>query len=105
VPTADVARALGEHRSNGQVLVAFGADHGVDGLARKRGMLDSKKADLVVYNDVSRPETGFDSTENEVVLISEAGERQVERASKGAIAAEILDEVERLLRENGGRAD
>ena len=67
-------------------------------------MLDSKNVDLVVYNDVSRPETGFDSPENEVVLISEAGERHVERASKTAIAAEILDEVERLLRENGGRA-
>ena len=50
-PTVDVARALGQQRANGQVLVAFGADHGVEGLTRKRGMLDDKNVDLVVYND------------------------------------------------------
>jgi phosphopantothenoylcysteine decarboxylase/phosphopantothenate--cysteine ligase len=99
VPTADVARALGEHRSNGQVLVAFGADHGVDGLARKRCMLDSKKADLVVYNDVARDDIGFDSPDNEVVLVTRSGDRRVAKAPKPAIAAAVLDEVERLLTE------
>jgi phosphopantothenoylcysteine decarboxylase / phosphopantothenate---cysteine ligase len=58
---------------------------------------------LLVYNDVSRPEIGFDSAENEVVLISDSGERRVARAPKERIAAAILDEVERLLVEaNGG---
>ena len=52
VPTADVARALGAQKRRGQVLVAFGAELGADGLERKRKMLDDKNADLVVYNDV-----------------------------------------------------
>jgi phosphopantothenoylcysteine synthetase/decarboxylase len=82
------------------VLVLFGAEHGDDGLARKRRMLGEKNADLVVYNDVSRSDIGFDSPENEVVLISASGERTVSRAPKERIAVEILDEVERLL---GGR--
>jgi phosphopantothenoylcysteine decarboxylase / phosphopantothenate---cysteine ligase len=99
VPTADVARSLGEHRSNGQVLVTFGADHGVEGLARKRDMLDSKKADLVVYNDVARDDIGFDSPDNEVVLVTRSGDRRVSKAPKPAIAAAVLDEVERLLAE------
>ena len=97
VPTADVARALGAARRDGQVLVAFGAESGEDGLARKRSMLTDKNVDLVVYNDVGRDDIGFDSDENEVVLVARDGERVVPKASKTAIAHEILDEVERLL--------
>jgi phosphopantothenoylcysteine decarboxylase/phosphopantothenate--cysteine ligase len=99
VPTADVARALGASRREGQVLVAFGAEHGEDGLARKREMLTDKNVDLVVYNDVGRDDIGFDSPDNEVVLVSRDGERLVAKASKPAIAAAILDEVERLVAE------
>jgi phosphopantothenoylcysteine decarboxylase/phosphopantothenate--cysteine ligase len=97
VPTADVARALGAARRDGQVLVAFGAESGEAGLARKRSMLTDKNVDLVVYNDVGRDDIGFDSADNEVVLVARDGERVVPKASKTAIAHEILDEVERLL--------
>src|SRR5205823_2953418 len=38
-PTQDVARALGERKRPGQVLVGFGAEHGEEGLERKRAML------------------------------------------------------------------
>jgi phosphopantothenoylcysteine decarboxylase / phosphopantothenate---cysteine ligase len=96
-PTADIARTLGERKRPGQVLVAFGAEHGEAGLSRKRRMLDEKNADLVVYNDVSRGDIGFDAAENEVVLVTRAGERRVPKASKPAIAAAILDEAETLL--------
>jgi phosphopantothenoylcysteine decarboxylase / phosphopantothenate---cysteine ligase len=97
VPTADVARALGAARRDGQVLVAFGAESGEDGLARKRAMLTDKNVDLVVYNDVGRDDVGFESDDNEVVLVSHNGERTVAKAPKPAIARAILDEVERLL--------
>jgi phosphopantothenoylcysteine decarboxylase/phosphopantothenate--cysteine ligase len=96
-PTDDIAKALGERKRPGQVLVAFGAEHGEEGLKRKRAMLQTKNADLVVFNDVGRSDIGFDSTENEVVLISRDGEREVPKAAKAAVAAAILDEVERLL--------
>jgi phosphopantothenoylcysteine decarboxylase / phosphopantothenate---cysteine ligase len=96
-PTPDVAQALGERKRPGQVLVAFGAEHGEEGLARKRSLLDTKNADLVVFNDVGRPDIGFDVGENEVVLIARDGERVVPKAAKAAIAGAILDEVERLL--------
>ena len=97
VPTADVARALGAARRDGQVLVAFGAESGEDGLARKRAMLTDKNVDLVVYNDVGRDDVGFESDDNEVVLVSHNGERTVAKAPTPAIARAILDEVERLL--------
>ena len=48
----------------------FGAELGEDGLERKRRMLDDKNADLVVFNDVSRADIGFDAAENEVVLVT-----------------------------------
>ncbi len=96
-PTTDVLRALARRRSNGQVLVAFGADLGEEGLARKRDQLTAKGVDLVVYNDVSREDVGFDSVDNEVVLITAAGERRVPKARKEAIAAAVLDAVAELL--------
>jgi phosphopantothenoylcysteine decarboxylase/phosphopantothenate--cysteine ligase len=96
-PTADVVRTLAEQRVNGQVIVAFGADQGRDGLERKRRMLEEKGVDLVVYNDVAREDIGFDAPDNEVVLVARAGERVVAKASKPEIAAAILDEVERLI--------
>jgi phosphopantothenoylcysteine decarboxylase / phosphopantothenate---cysteine ligase len=100
-PTTDVLALLGEEERNGQVLVGFGAELGEAGLARKRRMLTDKKLDLVVYNDVSVPGIGFDADDNEVTLLSRAGERTLPRAAKEQIAAGIVDEVERLLAERG----
>ncbi|MBV8079626.1 MAG: bifunctional phosphopantothenoylcysteine decarboxylase/phosphopantothenate--cysteine ligase CoaBC [Actinobacteria bacterium] len=96
-PTGDIARALGERKRVGRLLVLFGAEHGEEGLERKRRMLDEKNADLVVYNDVSRPDIAFDAAENEVVLVSGDGERRIPKAPKAVVAAAILDEAERLL--------
>jgi phosphopantothenoylcysteine decarboxylase/phosphopantothenate--cysteine ligase len=96
-PTDDIAKALGERKRAGQVLVAFGAEHGEEGLERKRAMLETKNADLVVFNDVGRSDIGFDSADNEVLLIARDRERAVPQAAKAAVAAAILDEVERLL--------
>jgi phosphopantothenoylcysteine decarboxylase / phosphopantothenate---cysteine ligase len=98
-PTTDVLRALGQHRSDGQVLVGFAAETGAEGLARARQKLVRKRVDLVVYNDVSRNDIGFDAQENEVVLVSAAGERRLAKAPKDRIAAAIVDTAEELLRE------
>jgi phosphopantothenoylcysteine decarboxylase / phosphopantothenate---cysteine ligase len=92
-PTRDVLRELGERRTNGQLLVGFAADRGERGLERAREKLANKKADLIVFNDVSRDDIGFDARDNEVVLVSPEGERRIEKAAKERIASAILDEV------------
>ena len=92
-PTADVLRQLGERRREGQLLVGFAADRGEHGLARAREKLARKGSDLIVFNDVSRDDIGFDATENEVVLISKTGELRIKKAPKERIASEILDEI------------
>jgi phosphopantothenoylcysteine decarboxylase/phosphopantothenate--cysteine ligase len=96
-PTTDVLAALGTARTPGQVLVGFAADGAADGLDRARRKRLAKQVDLVVYNDVSRDDIGFDAAENEVIVISDAGERSVAKAPKREVAAAVLDEVERLL--------
>ena len=95
--TPDVLAALGAARRPGQVLVGFAADGGDAGLERAREKRRAKNADLFVFNDVTRPDIGFDVPDNEVVLVSEDGEREVGKRPKLAIAAEVLDEVERVL--------
>ena len=99
-PTEDVVRALAARRENGQVIVAFGAEQGEAGLERKRAMLTDKNVDLVVYNDVSRTDIGFDAKDNEVVLITRDGEKRVAKAPKSRIAAAVLDEAVALLDEH-----
>jgi phosphopantothenoylcysteine decarboxylase/phosphopantothenate--cysteine ligase len=96
-PTADVLAAIGSTRRPGQVIVGFAADESEAGLERAREKRRSKNADLFVFNDISRADIGFDSAENEVVVVSENGDRVVPKASKRVVAAAVLDEVERLL--------
>jgi phosphopantothenoylcysteine decarboxylase / phosphopantothenate---cysteine ligase len=97
-PTTDVLAALGSARRPGQVLVGFAADGAGEGLARAREKRTRKGVDLIVFNDVSRADIGFDAPENEVVLLSDDGERHVPKAPKREIAIAVLDEVERLLK-------
>jgi phosphopantothenoylcysteine decarboxylase / phosphopantothenate---cysteine ligase len=96
-PTVDVLATLGAERRPGRLLVGFAADQGELGLERARQKLTNKNADLFVFNDVGREDIGFDTADNEVTLVSAAGERLVAKASKPEIAAAVLDEVERLL--------
>ncbi len=97
-PTTDVLSLLGERRRDGQLLVGFAAETGEGGLERARAKLARKGADLFVLNDVSRPDIGFDASDNEVTLLAASGERTVAKAPKEEIAAAILDEVETLIR-------
>ena len=88
---------LGQRRRNGQVLVGFAADEGEAGLERARTKLTNKRGNLFVYNDVSRSDIGFESDWNELVLLTQDGERTVSRRSKEECAVAILDEIETLL--------
>ena len=51
---------------------------------------------MVVVNDISRTDIGFDTTDNEVTLVGHDGDRPIALGSKAQVAATILDEVERL---------
>jgi phosphopantothenoylcysteine decarboxylase/phosphopantothenate--cysteine ligase len=96
-PTTDVLAALGAARTPRQVLVGFAADGAGKGLERAREKRVAKGADLIVFNDISRADIGFDSADNEVVLVSNGSDQHVAKGPKSSIAAAVLDEVERIL--------
>ena len=95
-PTADVLAGLAGSRRNGQVLVGFAAEHGGDFVARARGKLERKGIDAIVVNDVSDSAIGFESRDNEVTIVSAAGEERLPRGSKRDLADAILDRVAAL---------
>ncbi|HEX6152931.1 MAG TPA: bifunctional phosphopantothenoylcysteine decarboxylase/phosphopantothenate--cysteine ligase CoaBC [Solirubrobacterales bacterium] len=95
-PTEDILASLAASRREGQTIVGFAAEHGGEAVERARGKLSRKGADLIVLNDVSDPEIGFESDRNAVTLISAESETEVPIDSKDAVAEAILDEVDRL---------
>ena len=94
--TEDVVAALARERRTDQTLVGFAAEHGADAIARARRKLERKGLDAIVFNDISRPEIGFDSLQNEVTIITGGGERIVPEAPKPEVAEAILDAVAEL---------
>ena len=95
-PTTDVLQALSKARRPGQTLVGFAAEHGPGALEEARAKLERKGLDAIVLNDVGRADIGFEAADNEVVILTAAGERPVPRGPKSAVAAAVIDEVEAI---------
>jgi phosphopantothenoylcysteine decarboxylase/phosphopantothenate--cysteine ligase len=93
--TEDILAGLSTRRRDGQTIIGFAAETD-GGLDRAREKLARKGADAIVLNDVSNSEIGFESTENEVVIVEVSGEHQVPRSSKEQVADAILDRIEAL---------
>jgi phosphopantothenoylcysteine decarboxylase/phosphopantothenate--cysteine ligase len=97
--TKDILGELGKLPSRKQklpVLVGFAAET-TDVVAYAQSKLTQKAVDLVVANDVSRADAGFDVETNAVTLVSPAGAEELPLQAKSAVAAKILDRVEQLL--------
>ena len=103
--TTDILARLGDMRSRlagrGPVLVGFAAETS-DAGAKAREKLARKKVDLIVANDVSRRDAGFDVDTNAVTLVSAEGAEDVPLQAKAAIASRILDRIERLIQAPAG---
>jgi phosphopantothenoylcysteine decarboxylase/phosphopantothenate--cysteine ligase len=96
VRTADVLSEAAAGRRPGQSVIGFAAEHGEAAVARARSKLERKGLDAIVVNDISREDIGFDSEQNEVTIVYEAGERRVPRATKAEVATEVLDFVQEV---------
>jgi len=91
--TEDVLSGLAARRRDGQLIVGFAAETGARALAYGREKLARKRLDAVVVNDIAAPGIGFDSADNEVVVVTPETELHVPRTTKTAVAAAILDAV------------
>jgi len=91
-PTSDILAEIGKKKGD-RLLVGFAAET-ENLVAEARRKLESKNCDMVVGNLVSGLDTGFDSGQNEVVLVTRNGEAiPVGRAPKREIARRILDQI------------
>ena len=99
--TRDILADLGARRASaggaGPVLVGFAAETD-DVLRKAREKRVRKGVDLIVANDVSQPDRGFDVASNAVTIVSEQADESISLQSKDRVAAAILDRVERVLR-------
>ena len=84
---ADLCACKGE-----RVVVGFAAETD-DLLAHAQEKLERKGADLIVANDVSRPESTFGADTNRVALVSSRGVEQLETMPLADVANAILDRV------------
>lgn len=92
-PTHDFLVDLGQHKSDGQILVGFAAETD-DVLDNARGKLQRKNLDLIVANDVGAEGVGFEHDTNAVTIISATAEDiTVALTDKRSIARSILDAV------------
>jgi phosphopantothenoylcysteine decarboxylase / phosphopantothenate---cysteine ligase len=98
VRTPDILADLGRARngSSSPVLIGFAAESG-DPIRRGRDKLTRKSVDLIVANDISRDDAGFESDTNAATLITADGEEDFPLGSKKDLASRILDRAERLL--------
>jgi phosphopantothenoylcysteine decarboxylase / phosphopantothenate---cysteine ligase len=96
--TPDILSGLAAIRRPDQTLVGFAAEHGEGAVAYGREKLARKGLDAVVVNDIARTDIGFEGPDNEVTIVTAAGERHVPRASKAEVARAILDVVGDLRR-------
>jgi phosphopantothenoylcysteine decarboxylase / phosphopantothenate---cysteine ligase len=92
-PTVDILAALGARKRPGQVIVGFAAETD-DVVANATDKLARKGADLIVANDVSAHQAGFEHDTNEVVIVA-AGDvgHHVPLTDKRAVARAVLDAV------------
>jgi phosphopantothenoylcysteine decarboxylase/phosphopantothenate--cysteine ligase len=98
VRTRDILLDLGNARGAGTrpVLIGFAAESG-DPVERGRDKLRRKGVDIIVANDISRSDSGFDSDLNAATLISSAGTENFPLGPKTVLAGLILDRAEALL--------
>jgi phosphopantothenoylcysteine decarboxylase/phosphopantothenate--cysteine ligase len=97
--TPDIIGDLGARRiatGRGPLLVGFAAET-EDVVRRAAAKRERKHLDLIVANDVSRGDAGFNVVTNAVTIIGPDGSSSLPLMSKTRVAAEILDRVEKLL--------
>jgi len=101
--TPDILGDLGQRRvatGGGPLLVGFAAET-ENVVANASAKREKKHADLIVANDVSRSDAGFEVDTNAVTIVGAGGAEALPLQSKSRVAAEILNRVEKLLSARG----
>lgn len=92
VENPDIAKATGERKLPGQILIGFAAEteHLLENAEKK---LAKKNLDMIVANDVTREGAGFNVDTNIATLITREGQTEMPLQSKRSLAEAILDKA------------
>ncbi|KGK88453.1 bifunctional phosphopantothenoylcysteine decarboxylase/phosphopantothenate--cysteine ligase CoaBC [Clostridium sp. HMP27] len=86
----DILKKLGEIKQN-QVLVGFAAESN-DLISNAESKLKKKNLDYIVANDITSSDTGFQSSENRVTILTREGKKlSLEKMSKREVAQKLFD--------------
>jgi phosphopantothenoylcysteine decarboxylase/phosphopantothenate--cysteine ligase len=101
VPTADILADAVEWRRRDKrdtpLLIGFAAETN-DVVERARAKRKRKGIDVIVANDVSRQDAGFEVESNAVTIITDDGEEALPLQSKASVAAALADRLEQWLK-------
>ena len=98
IPTPDILAELGKDKGD-ITLVGFAAET-TDHVANAMEKIKRKNLDLIVLNDVSREDRGFEAETNEVRIIDREGNQEVVPLMlKEDVADRILDRIKGLRTE------
>ena len=96
-PTNDIAAWVGENRDAGTVAVGFALETN-DEEQNAQGKLAKKKLDMIVLNSMRDAGAGFGHDTNKVKLFFKEGDPvEIPLKSKGEVAADIVDNIEKLM--------
>ena len=96
IPNTDIAAQLGGMKDEGQVLAGFALETN-DEEANAQKKLQKKNFDFIVLNSLRNEGTCFQSDDNQISIISAAGQQDFDRKSKTGVARDIIDHLVTLL--------
>jgi phosphopantothenoylcysteine decarboxylase/phosphopantothenate--cysteine ligase len=102
-PTPDILATLGDRKQPHQILVGFAAetDHVREQATAK---LAAKRVDLMVANDVSAPDAGFEVDTNRAILLYSSGSaEETPLMAKPDLADLLLDRIAAWVGTKGNR--
>ena len=88
--------ALVAAKSDKPFTVGFAAET-QDILSYARGKLEKKNLDMIIANDVSNKEIGFNSDDNAIIVIEKDQEKEYPQASKYQLAQQIISHITNKL--------
>lgn len=91
VQNPDIIAEIAQH-ANRPYMVGFAAET-QDVIAYAKGKLERKGLDMVIANDVSRTDIGFNSEQNEVIVVTASGQQALPLLSKAELADKIVREI------------
>ena len=96
----DILKELGQKKQKGQVLVGFAAET-QNLIQYAQSKLEKKNLDMIVANDVSKPQAGFNVDTNLIKLLKQDGSiEELPLMSKKDLAYIILNHVMKIYRQH-----